>query len=728
MAKSVSCRDDFENEENKNIVIGDDSDSTILKNNIKIHDGKISKKDTKCGIGCFYPKWLQIFASKKTFVVVYALAGMQHFIISSYGIGTMSTIEKSFKMSSRKSGLISGAWDIGSLFANIGVTYVAAKGHRTRWVAFGMLLVGISSFLRVIPYLIFGPGENIKMYTKEYGYLYNGNDMEYLNEASVKAKTYTKERTHFIYQCFKDHTQFLDTSIGNVTILKKQSTNINCGIGNDNTNILSFYIFFFSQIILGIGTAVYWTCGATYLDDNVRKNIVPALLAIVQVIRLFGPTIGFLMSSYALKLYVDPYLTPNINNEDPRWIGAWWIGWYPVGVICLILTVLLFLFPRTLPRAAARKQNIVVAEARTPLSISDFKKSMVRILKNKIMIFNSFSSVCFTMGLMAYWTFMPKYMESQFRLSASKSNFLTGTVGILSNALGIMTAGLIISKLRPSPRFLAGWNVVVEMLDVIGHASYSFMSCDEQTYHGHWNNDHSWNLTETCNAHLGCGNDIQHAPVCDVSRELAFYSSCHAGCNTSTIINGTLEYGGCSCVPGSGKVIDGLCFTDCSLNVIIYIFVMGILSFTSATGRTANTLIQFRCVNEEDKSLSIGVTESLLSFMAFIPSPIFYGIIMDWACIVWGDNCGETGNCWIYDGFKLRFAFNFTASAFLLAGTLLDCFVWYYAKDLKIYDDDFEETTTNMNKRSKLSIVKNKDADKKDIVIPLITLPSTEER
>lgn len=82
--------------------------------------------------------------------------------------------------------MISGAWDIGSLFANIGVTYVAAKGHRTRWVAFGMLLVGISSFLRVIPYLIFGPGENIKMYTKEYGYLYNGNDMEYLNGNKLK--------------------------------------------------------------------------------------------------------------------------------------------------------------------------------------------------------------------------------------------------------------------------------------------------------------------------------------------------------------------------------------------------------------------------------------------------------------------------------------------------------------------------------------------------------------
>lgn len=31
-------------------------------------------------------------------------------------------------------------------------------------------------------------------------------------------------------------------------------------------------------------------------------------------------------------------------------------------------------------------------------------------------------------------------------------------------------------------------------------------------------------------------------------------------------------------------------------------------------------------------------------------------------CIVWGDSCGARGNCWIYDGFKLRAAFNITAA------------------------------------------------------------------
>lgn len=76
-------------------------------------------------------------------------------------------------------GIITAAWDLGSLFTNIIITYIAAKGHRTRWVAFGTLLIGISSLMRVSPYYIFGPGEITKMYTKEYQLNYsNMRDVE----------------------------------------------------------------------------------------------------------------------------------------------------------------------------------------------------------------------------------------------------------------------------------------------------------------------------------------------------------------------------------------------------------------------------------------------------------------------------------------------------------------------------------------------------------------------
>jgi solute carrier organic anion transporter family, member 5A len=41
---------------------------------------------------------------------------------------------------------------------------------------------------------------------------------------------------------------------------------------------------------------------------------------------MIGPTVGYLIASYALEIYVDPFLTPVITSKDQRWIGAWWLG------------------------------------------------------------------------------------------------------------------------------------------------------------------------------------------------------------------------------------------------------------------------------------------------------------------------------------------------------------------------------------------------------------------
>ncbi|XP_065222982.1 solute carrier organic anion transporter family member 74D-like [Planococcus citri] len=637
------------------------SDRKKENSNKKGLETKSIVMDTECGIGCFFPKWLQFLASKKTFVIVYALTGMQANMLSAYYVGTMSTVEKNFNMSSRMSGIISASWDIGTVVANLILSYAAATGHRTRWVAFGMLIVSFSSFMRVLPYHIFGGGETIMLYTKEYETQFNSTEHLKNNLSNSTSVTYLRTSD----QCEQSDTKFPD--------------------------MVAFYTFVAAQFLMGIGTSMYWTCGIVYLDDNVRKNIAPFLFALSQAIKLLGPTIGFFLSSYFLKIYLVPTLTPTITNEDPRWIGAWWIGWYPIGILGLICAFAMALFPKMLPRAALRKVNDdSISRTKDSVSISDFMKRMKRICKNKVVVFNSMSSVSFVLGLMAYWTFMPKYMESQFRLSPSQSNFITGTVSILSNGLGILAAGLFITTLKPSPRFLAGWNVFVEFLDVLGRFGYILLSCPDQTYHGHLNNDNSWNLTEVCNEKFNCGTDIQYAPVCDSSRDVVFYSSCHAGCTSSSLINGTLIYNNCSCVPDVNTVVmDGMCPVDCSMNIVLLIAMMSVLGFTSATGRSANTLIQFRCVEERDKSMSIGVTETLLAILAYTPAPILYGIIMDWTCIVWGDNCGSRGNCWIYDNKKLRLGFNLTSAGFLFVGTILDCFVWYYVKGVKMYDEDF---------------------------------------
>ncbi|PSN38991.1 hypothetical protein C0J52_25495 [Blattella germanica] len=521
--------------------------------------------DTKCGIGPCQPKWLQKLASKKSYILVYGLIGMADFAIGSYFVSTISTIEKRFKIPSRTSGLIASAWDFGGLCSSLLMSYLGSRGHKTRWVACGILLVGLSCFMRLIPHFLFGPGQDALELTEEYGELYG--------------MTYNSSHAN-------------DCSVGSFSSVPST-------------------IFIVSFFLMGIGTSMYYTLGISYLDDNVRKNKTPFLL-----------------------------------------------GWGPFGVLTIILSLLFALFPKKLPRAAQRTMAAGNVGGTSARSFADFKLVLSRLAKNKVLLFNSFSSVFFMFGFIGYWTFMPKYMETQFRQSASRSSLITGSIGLICSALGIMTSGIVISKYKPRPRYLAAWNVFVESFDVIGHFSYGFLSCAIDDLHGSMKPDHSWDLAADCNVDCDCGPTVKYSPVCASDVSKTFYSACHAGCTTVDFINGSKIFGNCSCIgnEGYGWATDGACAVDCTTNFTIFLIIQCVMRFFSASGRAGNTIIQFRCVAQEDKSVSIGFTEALLCGLAFIPGPIVYGMLL----------------------------------GFLLGGTLLDIGVWYHVKDLQIYDSENE--------------------------------------
>lgn len=60
------------------------------------------------------------------------------------------------------------------------------------------------------------------------------------------------------------------------------------------------------------------------------------------------------------------------------------------------------------------------------LPVKDFLQSIARVLKNKIVLLDSFSSVCTKIGLAAFEIFLPKYIESQYGVSAANSSLLVG--------------------------------------------------------------------------------------------------------------------------------------------------------------------------------------------------------------------------------------------------------------------------------------------------------------
>ena len=60
----------------------------------------------RCGICSFFPKWLQIRATAKIFILVYGLLGTIQSMAHVYINITLTTIEKRFKIPSRTTGNI----------------------------------------------------------------------------------------------------------------------------------------------------------------------------------------------------------------------------------------------------------------------------------------------------------------------------------------------------------------------------------------------------------------------------------------------------------------------------------------------------------------------------------------------------------------------------------------------------------------------------------------------
>lgn len=656
--------------------------------------------ETSCGIWCLRGPTLQRFANKKAYVFLYGVLGCIFSASYAYFNGTITTIEKRFKIPSKTTGLITVGNDISQLFVSVVLSYYAGRGHRPRWIAFGIYTVVLFCCLTMLPHFLYGPGEDALLLTKEYG-----------------AKPQNPNRSHIPDK----HRKFL--------CLGKDNRETECEEADGN--FAPQVLLFIAQLVSGVGGSLYYTLGVSYMDDNIQKSKTPALISFSYFLRMLGPAIGYGLASFALKFYISPTLTPTITTQDPRWLGAWWLGWIILAFLLFIFASVIALFPKTLPRAAARKALALERnksassikgdqEPELPASISDMMRTFKRLLTNTTLMCNNLATVFYFMGYMPYWIFMPKYIETQYKQSASVSSLITGTVGLVFSAFGILLSGLIISKYKPKARYLAAWNVMVGAVSVMGMISYAFLGCSANDNQIAVQPDGALKTLLPCNEQCHC-DYVTYNPVCS-ERGQTFISACHAGCrNLKVHSNGSKIYTDCSCIkpkfprssafifpnnsyttefpyestdsnatPILGTAIPGACPVDCMHKFYVFLAVVCLLKFSGATGRASNFLVSVRCVDEKDKTVAMGFGLTIMSLFAFIPSPILFGFILDKTCLVWGKTCSGTGNCWLYNGETLRYLLNFTAASFVTVGTLFDVGVWYFVKDVKIFDEEIE--------------------------------------
>ncbi|XP_002138793.2 solute carrier organic anion transporter family member 74D-like [Drosophila pseudoobscura] len=619
-------------------------------------------QDTACGFWLFKGRFMQRFATEKMYVILYGLAGCVMTMTFAYFNGTITTLEKRYKIPTKISGIISVGNDISTMLTAAVLGYYAGNGHRPRWMGIGLLTIVAFCLLTGSLHFIYGAGEDALKLTREYGGQSQANE-----------------------------------SVSDPQENKKLCQTSASGCIQDVGLWVPQVFLFGAQLISGVGQGLFYTLGIAYLDDNGTKSKTPAMLSLSTFLRMLGPAIGYSLAAICLRMYIEPTMEPLIAKEDPRWLGAWWLGWLVLSVMSLIAALVLFMFPKELPSARKRRMDNRQPDSKAEtdikeLSFGDMLKSIKRLGANKVYVNNTLASILYFFGYMAYWIFTPKYIETQYRQSAAMATMATGTVALGFSAVGVLLSGYVISKYKPSARAMAAWNAIVDFMTVAGILCYVAIGCEGSDS---LNSLATLSAGNSCSASCHC-DYVHYAPVC-TPQNVTYISACHAGCSEKAKDDlGRTIYTGCKCMtslnlisdPETQFALDGVCPVNCFNQFLIFLSVMCFLKLVGASSKSTNLLIALRCIPPEDKTFALGLGSMAASLLGFIPSPIFFGWLIDNYCLVWGKTCSNKGNCWLYDTKSLRYALNLTAASFIFVAGFLNISVWYHAKNLKIFDEN----------------------------------------
>jgi Na+/melibiose symporter-like transporter len=102
-------------------------------------------------------------------VLSYGLISLVFSAAGAYFNGTITTVEKRFKIPSKNMGIISVGNDISAMFLAPFIAYYGGKSNRPRWIGVGMLLIVFYCIMTAMPHFIFGAGEEAFALTAEFG-------------------------------------------------------------------------------------------------------------------------------------------------------------------------------------------------------------------------------------------------------------------------------------------------------------------------------------------------------------------------------------------------------------------------------------------------------------------------------------------------------------------------------------------------------------------------------
>ncbi|XP_077816502.1 solute carrier organic anion transporter family member 2B1 isoform X4 [Macaca mulatta] len=385
----------------------------------------------------------------------------------------------------------------------------------------------------------------------------------------------------------------------------------------------------------------------------------------------------------------------SLTIKDPRWVGAWWLGFLIAAGSVALAAIPYFFFPKEMPKekhelqfrrkvlavtdSPARKDKdspskqspgestkkqdglVQIAPNLTVIQfIKVFPRVLLQTLRHPIFLLVVLSQVCLSSMAAGMATFLPKFLERQFSITASYANLLIGCLSFPSVIVGIVVGGVLVKRLHLGPVGCGALCLLGMLLCLFFSLPLFFIGCPSHQIAGITHQTSAQprpELFPSCMEVCSCPSDGFN-PVCDPSTHVEYITPCHAGCS-SQVVQDALDksqvfYTNCSCVAEGNPVMAGSCDSTCSHLVVPFLLLVSLGSALACLTHTPSFMLILRGVKKEDKTLAVGIQFMFLRILAWMPSPVIHGSAIDTTCVHWALSCGRRAVCRYYNNDLLR--------------------------------------------------------------------------
>ncbi|XP_077989912.1 solute carrier organic anion transporter family member 1B1-like [Glandiceps talaboti] len=550
---------------------------------------------------------------------------------------TLTTIERRYGLSASQQGFLGSAFEIGTLCTLPFISYFLGKrtNHRPRWLSFGVALMGIGYIILALPHFLSQPYQ----YDKAGNFSLGGGSPE---QGLCSARTANDSENE---DCTEER------------------------LAQTKDGEMAYILFIIGQVIEGIGYGFMFSLSYSYIDDYSGKRSA-VYLGLIDGTMGVGAPLGFgVITPYFLTKYVDFHRVDlsdiNIDDTDPRWVGAWWISVLIYSPFLLALSIPLFFFPKQLlPMNFMNDQRDNQEEGQTEdrnfwLRVKGLFVAALGLIRNPIFML---AAIAYTINVpVGLGYFLPRYLQKDLGYTASMANLIVALLWIFPNFPTAVATGILIKKMKLSMLGLTKFMLILVATIIITNSLAITIPCEGPYLEGTRDGQ---TMDLSCNAQCECSLD-HYQPVCG-SNGLMYYSPCYAGCTNA---HSDKNFTNCGCIESDITKLedtfayDGLCESPLCKYLAALLAVMSIFAIANSATSLPSVMMAMRSVHPDQKSFAVGIRSTIISLYFFI-TPLIAGALIDATCILWREECDERGACAQYDNFMYRMLY-LSASAAL---------------------------------------------------------------